>query len=310
MSQATTQKTALDSIRIIDPEVIKKIQQEIPEPFIPKFEDGTYDEEVLDEGRYTNSAEEIGGQYIPVAVAYCVNDPVLKKKLEDGKPNPDYNPESVFRVNGRIIDGRHRWLDSVSHGKKWKIDYFHVKDYTHYMSLRKHLDQKKKASKTENDNFFEQYCKYVYEVEGVPIEDVGKIVVDRFKNTMPQSTIRPHIPKQFKNQKMRSLRLDMKKNIEDTVVGKKIKQKLEKKTTKELSKKDKAIEKLHVQIDDDIKKIMDLETQMKVHDEVMKEYEDIQPFLNAVHKIKVDGANIEVEVSLNVTKKEIKVKKV
>jgi len=310
MSQTTTQKTALDSIRITDPELIKKIQQEIPEPFIPKFEQGTFDEEILDEGRYVNSAEEIGGQYQSVAVAYCPEDPILKKTLKNGKPNPDYDPESVFRVNGRIMDGRHRWLNSKAKGVAWKIDYFHVKDYTHYMSLRKHLDQKKKPNKAENDNFFEQYCKYVFEKEGVPIEDVGVLVVERFKNTMPAPTIRPHIPKQFKNQKMQALREGMKKDIEQTKLGKEVVKKLEKKTTKELSKKDKTIEKLHTQIDDDIKKIMELETQIKVRDEIVNEYDDLKPFLSTVHKTKVDGANIEVEVSLNIITKEVKVKKV
>lgn len=310
MSQTTTQKTALDSIRITDQELIKKIEQEMPEPFIPKFEDGTYDDEVLDEGRYTNSAEEIGGQYQSIAVAYCPKDPVLQKTLADGKPNPEYDAQSMFRVDGRILDGRHRYLDSKAKGLKWKKEYFHVKDYTHYMSLRKHLDQKKKPSKSENDNFFEQYCKYVFEVEGVPIEDVGKIVVDRFKNTMPQSTIRPHIPKQFKNQKMRSLREGMKKDIEDTKLGKAVAEKLEKKSEKQISKKDKEIDKLHNEITENINKIMELETQIKVRDEVVNEYENLKPFLNAKHKTKVSGANIEVEVSLDTVKKEIKVKKI
>ncbi len=310
MSQKTTQKTALDSIKITDPELIKKIQQEIPEPFIPKFEEGTYDEEVLDEGRYTKSAEEIGGQYQTIAVAYCPKDPVVQKTLEDGKPNPDYDTESMFRVNGRILDGRHRWLDAKSKGITWKIDYFHVKDYTHYMSLRKHFDQKKKPNKIENDNFFEQYCKYVFEKEGVPIEDVCKIVVARFSNTMPQSTIRPHIPKQFKDSKMRLAREGMKKEIEETKFGKEVAEKLKKKSKKELSKKDKEIQKLNTEMTENIHKVLELESKMKISNLVVKEYRDLQPFLNAVHKTKVDGADIEVEVSLDVKRKEIKVKKV
>jgi len=308
--QKTEQKTALDSIRIKDQKLIDKIKKEIPEPFIPKFEDGTFDEDILEQGRYTESAKEIGGQYIPVAVAYCPNDPVMKKKLDDGNQNPDYNPESPFRVHGRVVDGRHRYKDALSRGLKWEIEYINVKDYPHYMMLRGHMDQKKSPNKKEHENFFDQYCKYVFEKEGVPIQDVCKYVVDKFKNVLSEAAIRSYIPPQYKDSKMASLREGQKKEIDQTVAGKKIAEKLKNKNKKELSRKDKEIEKLHQEQTENFNQISELESQIKIRDVQVNEYHELKPFLEATHKAKVEGADIQVEVSLDIVKKDVKVKKV
>lgn len=306
----TTEKTALDSIKIIDPELIKKIESEKVEPYISKEEEGTMDAEVLEQNRYTKSAEQIGGQYIPIAVAYCPKDVTMLKKLDDGNDNPDYNPVSPFRVHGRIIDGRHRYVDAKSNGLKWGITYYHIKDYPHYADLRKHLDQKKAPNKKENEVFFAQVCKYVFEKEGVPLEDVCKIVVDRFKNTMSEPAIRSYIPSEFKDSKMAALRQGATKKIEETVAGKKIAEKLKKKTGKELSKKDKEIEKLHTEQTENLNKLIELESNIKARDVVVNEFNNLQPFLKAVHKAKVHGSDIEVEVKLDLTKKEVIVKKI
>ena len=316
MSQETkvetikAQKTALDSIKITDPDHIKMIEAENIDPYISKEEEGTMDADVLEQSRYTKSAEQIGGQYIPIAIAYCPIDPTMKKKLDDGNDNPDYNPESPFRVQGRIIDGRHRYVDAKSSGLKWGVTYYNIKDYPHYAKLRKHLDQKKAPNKRENEVFFSQVCKFKFEKEGIPLEDVCKEVVDEYKNTMSEPAIRSYIPSHFKDSKMAALRQGATKKIEETVVGKKIAEKLSKKTGKELSKKDKQIEKLNTEQTEHMNKIIELESVVKERDVVVKEYDDLQPFLKAVHKTKVDGADIEVEVKLDLTRKDIIVKKV
>ncbi len=306
----TTQKTALNSIKIVDAELIKKIETDMVELFISKEEQGTLDEDVIEEGRYTKSAEEIGGQYIPIAVAYCPTDPTMQKKLDDGKDNPDYNPESYYRVHGRIIDGRHRYLNAKGSGTKWGITYYMIKDFDHYAKLRKHLDQKKSPSKRENEVFFEQVCKHKFEVLGMPIEEICKAVVDEFSNTMSKPAIRSYIPPQYKDSKMAAIRQGATKDLEDTVAGKKIAEQLKKKTGKELSKKDKEIEKLHMEETENLNKIIELETVIKSRDVIVKEYNDLQPFLSAVHTVKVDGADMQVEVKMDLTKKEIIVKQI
>ncbi len=311
-AKETPQKTALDSIKVTNQETIKKIEAEKIEPYISKDEEGTMDQDVLEQNRYTKSAEQIGGQYIPIAVAYCPTDVTMLKKLDDGNDNPDYNPQSPFRVHGRIIDGRHRYMDAKSNGLQWGIAWYNIKDYPHYADLRKHLDQKKSPNKKENEVFFAQVCKYVFEKEGVPLEDVCKIVVDRFKNTMSEPAIRSYIPSEFKDSKMAALRQGATKQIEDTVAGKKIAEKLQKKSGKELSKKDKEIEKLNAEQTEHLNKMIELESAIKDRDLIVKEYNDLQPFLTATHKTKVetkvDGADIEVEVKLDLTRKEVIVK--
>ncbi|GEM_PF-6486976 len=313
MSQKTTtetsQKTALNSIKIVDAELIKKIDAEMVELFISKEEQETLDDDVIEEGRLIKSAEEIGGQYIPIAVAYCPTDPTMQKKL-DGKDNPNYNPESYYRVHGRIIDGRHRYLNAKGSGTKWDITYFNIKDFDHYAKLRKHLDQKKTPNKKENEVFFEQVCKHKFEVLGIPIEDICKLVVDEYANTMSKPAIRSYIPSQYKDSKMAAIRQGATKELEETVAGKKIAEKLKKKTGKELSKKDKEIEKLHTEETENLNKIIDLETLIKGRDEIVKEYNDLQPFLSAVHTVKVEGADMQVEVKMDLTKKEIIVKQI
>lgn len=312
MSQkATTQTpTTLETLKITDEETIKKIKAEMIEPYISKDEEGTMDDEVLEHSRYTKSAEEIGGQYIPIAIAYCPNDITLIKTLDDGNDNPDYNPQSPFRVNGRIIDGRHRYMDAKSRGLNWELTYYRVKDYPHYAQLRKHLDQKKSPNKKENEVFFGNVCKYVFEKEGKPLEDICKIVVDRFQNTMSEAAIRSYIPSEFKDSRMASIRQGMKKDLEDTVLGKKIAEKLNKKSEKQLSKKDKEIERLQTEQTDNLNKIIELENLNKAKDKVIDEYVDLKPFLSGVHTIKVDGADIEVQVQLDLARKTIIVRKI
>ena len=314
MSQKATTKqtpTALDStLKITDEETIKKINSEVIDLYISKDEDGTMDDEVLEQGRYTKSAEEIGGQYIPIAVAYCPNDITLMTKLDDGNDNPDYNPQSPFRVHGRIIDGRHRYIDAKSRGLNWEVTYYRVKDYPHYAQLRKHLDQKKTPNKKENEVFFGNVCKYIFEKEGVPIEDVCKIAIDRFQNTMSESAIRSYIPPEFKDSRMAAIRQGMKKDLEDTVLGKKIVEKLKKQSGKELSKKDKEIARLQTEQTENINKIIDLENLNKAKDQKINEFLDLQPFVTGVHKAKVVGADIEVEVQLDLANKSIIVRKI
>jgi hypothetical protein len=296
-TQETTVETALNSIKISDEETLNKIKSEMIEPFISKEEEGTMDEEVLETNRYTKSAEQIGGQYIPVAIAYCPTDTTMMKNLSDGTENPNYNPDSAFRVHGRIIDGRHRYLDAKSKGINWGLEWYRVKDYPHY-------------DKKENEIFFSRACKYEFEQNGTPLEDVCKVIVERFKNTMSEPAIRSYIPSQYKDSKMAALRQGAKKNIEDTVQGKKIVEKLKKKTGKELSKKDKEIERLFKEQTDSLNKIIELENQIKIRDETVNEYHELEPFLNEVHKTKVQGADIQVEVRLDLTNKEVLVKKI
>ena len=49
---------------------------------------------------------------------------------------------------------------------------------------------------------------------------------------------------------------------------------------------------------------------MKLRDIEVKEYHDLRPYLDAVHTVKVEGADFKVEVRLDLTKKEVNVKKI
>ena len=97
----------ISSAKITNADEIKKYDEYFQTEFyIPEYEAGTYDEQELFEHNYIDSAEKIGSQLQSIAIAICDDDPTMKLGL------PEYNPDSKFRIHGRIADGRHRYLEA------------------------------------------------------------------------------------------------------------------------------------------------------------------------------------------------------
>jgi hypothetical protein len=274
--------------------------------YIPDFESSgdTFDNEELMESNYTKSAEAIGTQIHAIAVAICDEDPVM----QEGQP--EYNPESKFRIHGRIADGRHRYLESKNAGKEWRHEYYRVRNFEEFMLLRSHMDVKKKQSGQEMINKFEQICEYHHETLGIPKPEVCAIVVEKYNPPYAKSSLRHWIKSEYKDDKMAKRREGKGLKPEETKEGKKIADKLQKKADKKLSKKDSKIDELNKTISGNTEEITLLKENQKVLEDSVKEYNDIQPFLTTSQEVTIQGTQDKVVVEIDLKNRNFIVKKV
>ena len=106
---------SINTSRIVDSDLIEQYNQEFQGNFfIPESENKTFDDENLMNKTYVESAKKIGGQIVPISVAVCDHD-----KFKESE-------ESSFRIHGRIIDGRHRYVQSKAKGIDWSVNYYTV----------------------------------------------------------------------------------------------------------------------------------------------------------------------------------------
>ena len=208
--------TSINTSRITDLELIQRYKEEFKGNFfIPESEDKTFDTESLSLGTYVESSKKIGGQIIPIAVAICDDDKF--KETEDS-----------FRIHGRIIDGRHRYVQSKAQGIDWEVNFFRIKSFEEYMILRSHFDSKKKENPKEQKVKFKELCEYMFKEKGIPKQDIGKMVVQQYSPTpYSSSAIRNWLPDEFKDQEQAEKRKGKTKPIEETKKGKEIAKKLD-----------------------------------------------------------------------------------
>jgi len=213
--------TSINTSRVSDEETIQRYKQEFQGNFfIPESEDKTFDSENLKNQTYVESSKQIGGQIIPIAVAVCDDD-----KFKDSEVGSD---NESFRIHGRIIDGRHRYVQSKSTGIDWEVNFFRVKSFEEYMILRSHFDSKKKENPKEQKVKFKELCEYMFKEKGIPKQDIGKAVVEQYSPTpYSSSAIRNWLPDEFKDQEQAEKRKGKTKPIEETKKGKEIAKKLD-----------------------------------------------------------------------------------
>ena len=291
----------ITSAKITNPDEIKKYDDFFRGQFyIPDYETGTYDDAELLDANYVKSAEKIGAQIHAIAVAIYDDDPTMK---DTG--SPEYNPESKFRIHGRVADGRHRYMEAVSSGITWRHEYYRISSFKDFMLLRSHMDSKKQQSKLEMENKFTQISEYYHQALGIPIQDVCNTIVKDFSPPYAPSSIRLWVPYAYKDHDKASRREGTKKRLEDTTLGKKILAKVDKK----LSKKDQKIEKLNNEKNELVKENFKILEEQKVLEDSVKSYEDMAPFLTATHELVIEGTDIKVSVRIDLVDKAIIVKK-
>jgi len=295
----------IQDAKITDKSLIAKYDKEFDYNFfMPDQEEETFDTEELTEQNYLKSSEKIGGQIYAIAVVVCPADPTMKQESQT------YNPESIFRIHGRIADGRHRYLETKSEGKQWKTDYYVCKTFEDFMQLRAHMDSKKKQTKDEMRNRFTQIAEYKFKVLGIPREKICALLIEEYCPPHAQSSIRYWLPDEYKDSSFADRRLGKTKDITETKAGKIVAEKVEKKSKRQLSKKDKKIEELHQKINADIIEISTLQDTTKIFEEKVKEYDDLKPFLAEKHQTTIEGTDIKVLVELDTKNKNVKVTKI
>jgi len=295
----------INNSRITDQYLIDRFNREFNNKFfIPKQEEETYDLEELAEKNYVKSAKRIGGQIFPIAIAVCSDDPTMKTGSDT------FNPESIFRVHGRIADGRHRYIEAIDTGTIWKAEYYNVKNFEEYMQLRAHMDSKKKAHPNEMKNKFIQLCEYKHKVLGIPKEQICLLLIKEMSPPYPESSIRNWIPAEYKSPRHAQSRLGKTKDITETKEMKELIKTVEEKNTKKLSRKDKKIEKLNQELDANFKEISTLQENIKDYKAIVTKYDNLKPFLKESHQAEIEGTDIKVLVELNETNKTVKVIKI
>ena len=277
--------TDIKSALITDQELILRYDEEFKDTFfIPDSENKTYDDENLTNAIYVESSKKIGGQFVPISIAICDDD---KFKTE----------ESGFRIHGRIIDGRHRYLQAKAKGQSWEKNYYMVKNFDEYMLLRSHFDSKKKENPKEQIQKFKELADYKFKELGIPKQDIGKMIVDEYSpSPYSAGAIRNWLPDEYKDQTQAEKRKGKKKKIEETKKGKEIVAQLESEKDKQILEKDKQFNELK-------------STYQKEHVE-LENWRDREQYLLNEQIIKVDGTENElVKVFFNVNDKTYAVSK-
>ena len=286
--------TSINTSRIEDDDLVQRYNQEFQgNYFIPESENKTFDDENLMNRTYVESSKKIGGQIIPIAVAVCDDD-----KYKDSE-------ESSFRIHGRIIDGRHRYIQSKAQGIDWKVSYFRVASFEEYMILRSHFDSKKKENPEEQRVKFLELAEYMFAEKGVPKQDIGKMIVEQYSPTPYSSTaIRNWLPDEYKDQEQAEKRKGKTKPIEETKKGKEIAKKLD-------SVDKKKIKELQTLYDDSLRQNTELKESYDQEHNELSTWREREPFLLSEPIVTIEGTENEmVKISIDLNTKSFTVKKI
>ena len=241
---------------------------------------------------YVESAKKIGGQIVPISVAVCDHD-----KFKESE-------ESSFRIHGRIIDGRHRYVQSKAQGIDWSVNYYTVESFEEYMVLRSHFDSKKKENPREQQVKFMELCEYMFKEQGIPKQDIGKLIVEQYSPTpYSSSAIRNWLPDEFKDQEQAEKRKGKTKPIEETKKGKEIVKKID-------SADKKKIKELQTLFDDSLRQNTELKESYDQVNGELQTWREREPFLLNEQVVQIEGTENEmVKVSIDLNAKKFTVKK-
>lgn len=196
MSQSSSVKFDAESLVIRDPELIAKYLQSYSKFYIPPNEEDTFDPINMVNETYVKSRQAIGTHH-PIDVAICESDP------------HKYDFKSEFKIHLRIMDGRHRWKQSIKVGQEWVVKFYVVSDYNQFMLLRGHFDSKKDTNPMERIKFFGDLCKYYEEVLKFPKPRVcAEICKDYSPAPFHEATIRRYIPIEYKDMQKIAARME------------------------------------------------------------------------------------------------------
>lgn len=284
---------SINTSRIVDSDLIEQYNQEFQGNFfIPESENKTFDDENLMNKTYVESAKKIGGQIVPISVAVCDHD-----KFKESE-------ESSFRIHGRIIDGRHRYVQSKAQGIDWSVNYYTVESFEEYMVLRSHFDSKKKENPREQQVKFMELCEYMFKEQGIPKQDIGKLIVEQYSPTpYSSSAIRNWLPDEFKDQEQAEKRKGKTKPIEETKKGKEIVKKID-------SADKKKIKELQTLFDDSLRQNTELKESYDQVNGELQTWREREPFLLNEQVVQIEGTENEmVKVSIDLNTKTFSVKK-
>jgi len=267
-------------------ESIKELDNEFDYSYyIPPFEyqkteQGGIEWNLIDEMNYTKS-KELVGQLNDIIVAVCPDDPYKN----------DMN--SIYRIHGRIVDGRTRYLSRLNENNRWKIKYVRVLDFERFIFIWSHYNSLKGGNKKDEKNKFLQVCKYLHEVKGLEKSKCGALIIAKFGNNNPFPKTRMY---DILEPEYKITYSDKEHKSSDQTTDKKSKKRF---------KKDKKIDQLHIEINDLVTQNFNLQENNKQLEEKLEGWEDKEPFLNAEHELKINGSKDKVKIKIDLENKKV-----
>ena len=172
------------------------------------------------------------------------------------------------------------------------------------MVLISHFDSKKKENPREQQVKFMELCEYMFKEQGIPKQDIGKLIVEQYSPTpYSSSAIRNWLPDEFKDQEQAEKRKGKTKPIEETKKGKEIVKKID-------SADKKKIKELQTLFDDSLRQNTELKESYDQVNGELQTWREREPFLLNEQVVQIEGTENEmVKVSIDLNTKTFSVKK-
>ena len=193
------QKLFLKNRTVTDPIIIKKYEAEFGYNFFyPKYEEEGIDVSIITKKIYTKSQAVIG-ERVPILVAVNPHDPFFN------------HPK--FRIHGRIIDGKHKCLDSKTSKTRWTVHYVFIESYSEFVDIWLYSDVSKseQATNIQLRQRIEDYCELLWVQKPEQIKDhkgifqkhkIGALAIKKFEGQKKRVMLYKYIPKEYLNQKI------------------------------------------------------------------------------------------------------------
>ena len=243
-----------------------------------EFEEGI-DWDLVEDANYTESSKQVG-QIYEIIIAINESDPLKN------------DTNSIYRIHLRPVDGRTRYFDSLKKNIKWMIKYIRVKDFPEFIFIWSHFNSKKGGNYLDEKNKFAQLCKYMYDVLGIPRNEIARNVIEAYGHNHPFSTRKLYrlIPSDlFKNYQISESQKGSDSEIEE----------------KKVTKKQGIIDGLKKELDDKFRTIIELEEEKKLLEIQLKNWEDLKPFITTPQKVTLPSG-VKVTVHFDLKGKTIK----
>lgn len=275
---------------------IKRLDTEFNYDFyIPPFElredtKSGIDWNLVNDQNYIESAKLVGKIH-EIVVSVCPNDP-LKNDLV-----------SPFRIHGRPIDGRTRYLSSKKAGMSWPVKYVKVRDFEQFIWIWSHFNSLKGGNSLDEANKFEQLCVYRNQ-NGMPKDKISESILKQYGSNHPfnTETLRKRIKKEYKRNFR--VKLDVPKPIKSLSGTGAEKPDYQKR----IFSKDREISKKEIEINNVRKELFETQDRLKTTEQSLKDLQDILPFLTTPQQVKAENSDVIATVFYDLNNKKVVLK--
>jgi hypothetical protein len=163
--------------------------------FTPKSQYAWLDLDVINKHKLTKLRKIHGKAYNPILVAVNSNDPYMNHPL--------------FRIHGRVINGRQRYEDSRNADQRWPVEYIQVTDFKEFVEWWSSMGEIKSQEtiSQQRTDMIKSFCDIIWKEKPEAICDtkglaqkelVCSYVVKKLEDYYHPATIRKYVPQEYK----------------------------------------------------------------------------------------------------------------